>query len=204
MRQRHGPVVAADAQRKRVVSDADPLPRIPQDRSWADDFIRDLYVAHGAALQAYVQRLGAGYHDAEEVVQETMVRAWRNARLLDPATGSIRGWLYTVARHILIDRLRIRTATPVGVQPVDAESAISDHQEMVVERINVLNALAGLSAEHRMAVVEVYYCGRTVDSVAKSLGVPSGTIRSRLFYGLRHLRTIFESGPFGEDEVAGS
>ncbi|HKB30793.1 MAG TPA: sigma-70 family RNA polymerase sigma factor [Streptosporangiaceae bacterium] len=203
MRKWHRPA-AAGALRKRLEYDADPLARIPHDGSWADGFIRDLYAEHGPALHAYVQQLGAGYHDAEEVVQETMVRAWRNARLLDPATGSIRGWLYTVARHILIDRLRIRTATPIGVEPRDAESAVSDHQEMVVERINVLNALSGLSAEHRMAVVEVYYRGRTVESVAKSLGVPSGTIRSRLFYGLRHLRTIFESGHFGEDEVAGS
>jgi RNA polymerase sigma-70 factor, ECF subfamily len=204
MRQRHSPAVAADVLRERLVSGADLFPQITQDRSWPDDFIRDLYAAQGAALQAYVQRLGAGYHDAEEVVQETMVRAWRNARQLDPATGSIRGWLYTVARRILIDRLRIRTPTPIGVEPLDAESAVSDHQEMVVERINVLNALAGLSAEHRMAVVEVYYGGRTVESVAKSLGVPSGTIRSRLFYALRHLRTMFESGHFGEDEVPGS
>ncbi len=190
--------------RKRRGSDAGRLPRLPQDGSWADDFVRDLYAAHGAALQAYVQHLGAGYHDAEEVVQETMVRAWRNARLLDPAAGSIRGWLNTVARHILIDRLRVRTPTPIGVEPPDAESAVSDHQETVVERINVLNALAGLSAEHRMAVVEVYYRGRSVESVAESLGVPSGTVRSRLFYGLRHLRAMFESGQFGDDEVADS
>jgi RNA polymerase sigma-70 factor (ECF subfamily) len=132
-----------------------------------------------------------------------MVRAWRNAGLLDPTTGSIRGWLFTVARHILVDRLRVRTAIPVGMEPFGADSAVSDHQEAVVERIDVLNALAGLSAEHRMAVVEVYYRGRSVESVARSLGVPSGTIRSRLFYGLRHLRTMFESGHFGDGHIAG-
>ena len=54
-----------------------------------------------------------------------------------------------------------------------------------------------------MAIVEVYYGGRTVDSVAASLGVPAGTVKSRLFYGLRQLRTVFESGRFGEDEVVG-
>ena len=184
-------------------SGAGQAARSPRDGLSADDFLCDLYAAHGPALLAYVQGLGAGYHDAEEVVQETMVRAWRNARLLDPATGSIRGWLYTVARHILVDRLRVRTATPVGVEPSGAEPTVRDHQEAVVERINVLNALACLSPEHRMAIVEVYYRGRTIDSVAASLGVPAGTVKSRLFYGLRRLRAVFESGRFGEDEVVG-
>src|SRR5260370_17714738 len=152
----HGPA-AAGALRKRLEYDADPLARIPHDGSWADGFIRDLYAEHGPALHAYVQQLGAGYHDAEEVVQETMVRAWRNARLLDPATGSIRGWLYTVARHILIDRLRIRTATPIGVEPRDAESAGNVPQEVVVGGINVLNTLSGPTAAHPFAVFHIYY-----------------------------------------------
>jgi RNA polymerase sigma-70 factor (ECF subfamily) len=188
---------------RRLASGEGPPQLRRPDRS-ADDFIRDLYAAHGRALLTYVERLGAGHHDAEEVVQETMVRAWRNAELLDPATGSIRAWLFTVARHILIDRMRVRVATPMGAPPPDAESAEGDHQEMVVERISLLNALARLSAEQREAVVEVYYRGRTVEGIARSLGIPSATIRSRLYYGLRRLRRImFDSGHFGEDEMRG-
>src|SRR5260370_1031060 len=151
----HGPA-AAGALRKRLEYDADPLARIPHDGSWADGFIRDLYAEHGPALHAYVQQLGAGYHDAEEVVQETMVRAWRNARLLDPATGSIRGWLYTVARHILIDRLRIRTATPIGVEPRDAESAVSDHPGRGGARSHGPKSPSGPSSGHRMGVGRGY------------------------------------------------
>jgi RNA polymerase sigma-70 factor (ECF subfamily) len=109
----------------------------------------------------------------------------------------------TVARHILAGRLRVRTATPAGTEPSGAEPAVRDHQEEVVERISVLDALACLSPEHRMAIVEVHYSGRTVGSVAESLGVPAGTVRSRLFSGLRQLRAVFGSGRFGEDEVAG-
>jgi RNA polymerase sigma-70 factor (ECF subfamily) len=187
-------------ERKHPVSDQRPAPQVVHDRLSADNLIRDLYAEHGSALLSYVRHLGAGHHDAEEVVQETMVRAWRNARLLDPGVGSIRGWLFTVARHVLVDMLRVRTATPVGMEPLVADSAVGDHQDAVVERINVLNALAGLSVEHRMAVVEVYYRGRTIESVARSLGVPAGTVKSRLFYGLRHLRAMFASGHFGEDQ----
>lgn len=155
--------------------------------------IRELYARHGAALVAYVRRLGANHQDAEDVVQETMVRAWRNAATLDTSGTSIRGWLHTVARRVLIDRVRVRSATPAGMEPPGAESSVDDHQSVVVERITVLDALARLSPEHRTAVVEVYYRGRTVDSVAASLGVPAGTIKSRLHYGLRNLRAIFES-----------
>jgi len=169
-----------------------------------ETFIRELYAAHGGVLLAYVRSLGASHHDAEDVVQETMVRAWRNAHILDPATGTIRGWLFTVARHILIDRLRVRSAAPTDLEQSGAEPMVNDHQALIVERINVLNALALLSADHRTAVVEVYYRGRTVNSVAKSLGVPSGTIRSRLHYGLRKLRNILESDRFSEGGDAGS
>jgi RNA polymerase sigma-70 factor, ECF subfamily len=187
----------------RLASGEGPPPLRRPDRS-ADDFIRDLYAAHGRALLAYVERLGAGHHDAEEVVQETMLRAWRNAEVLDSATGSIRAWLYTVARHILIDRMRVRVATPMGASPADAELADGDHQERVVERISVLNALARLSPEQREAVVEVYYRGSTVEGIARSLGIPAATIRSRLYYGLRRLRRIMsDSGHFGEDEMRG-
>jgi RNA polymerase sigma-70 factor (ECF subfamily) len=79
------------------------------------------------------------------------------------------------------------------MEPPGAESALDDHQAGIVERITVLDALAQLSPDHRTAVVEVYYRGRTVDDVAVSLGVPAGTIKSRLHYGLRNLRAIFES-----------
>jgi RNA polymerase sigma-70 factor (ECF subfamily) len=185
---------------RRPESNEGPSPPVGRADRSASDFIGGLYAAHGRALLAYIQGLGAGHHDAEEVVQETMVRAWRNADVLDPATGSIRGWLCTVARHILIDRMRVRIAIPMGASPAGAESVTGDHQEAVVERIIVLNALARLSAEQREAVVEVYYRGRTFESIARSLGIPAGTIRSRAYYGLRRLRNIlFESGDFGED-----
>jgi RNA polymerase sigma-70 factor, ECF subfamily len=203
MCERHGNEAAADAPRKRLVSKG-PASETPGGGSSADEIVRELYAAHGRELLSYVQRLGASHHDAEEVVQETMLRAWQNARLLDPQTGSIRGWLYTVARHILVDQHRVRTPMPTGMRPPEAESAVSDHQEVVVERISVLNALADLSAEHRVVVVEVYYRGRAVESVARSLGIPSGTVRSRLFYALRHLRRILKSRRFDEDDVTDS
>jgi RNA polymerase sigma-70 factor (ECF subfamily) len=163
------------------------------ERQSADGVVRDLYARHGGAVLAYLRRLGAAHHDAEDVVQETMVRAWRHAATLDTASDAVRGWLFTVARHVLIDRLRVRSAAPAGMEPPGAETAQSDHQSLIVERVVMLDALARLSPEHRTAVVEVYYRGRTVDSVAAALGVPAGTVKSRLHYGLRKLREMLET-----------
>jgi RNA polymerase sigma-70 factor, ECF subfamily len=159
---------------------------------YGDALIEDLYTHHGAALLAYIHGLGLGHQDAEDVVQETMVRAWRHRARLDPTTGAIRGWLYTVARNIVIDRFRKRSAIPAGIQPPEAEPA-EDHGANVVDRVMILNALARLTPEHRLPVVEVFYRGRTVDSVAASIGVPVGTVKSRLHYGLRNLRRILDT-----------
>lgn len=158
-----------------------------------DALIEDLYTRHGAALVAYVHGLGINLQRAEDIVQETMVRAWRHGETLDPTTGAIRGWLHTVARHIVIDRLRTGSAMPAGIEPSVLEAPVDDHQASIIDRVTVLDALARLSPEHRVAVVEIYYGGRTVDSVAASIGATAGTIKSRLHYGLRHLRRILDT-----------
>ena len=164
-----------------------------------EQFIVDLYTRHGGAVRSYLRRLGSNQQDAEDIVQETMVRAWRNSAVLDPTTGAIRGWLFTVARRIMIDRVRVRSDIPVGMDPAGPQPQVADHQSAVVTRIDVGNALARLSPEHRSAVIEVYYRGRTIDAAARSLGVPLGTVKSRLHYGLRSLRAMYEAGQLSDD-----
>jgi RNA polymerase sigma-70 factor, ECF subfamily len=168
------------------------------DMAGADEvFAGGLYAEHGPAVLAYVRHLGARHHDAEDIVQETIVRAWRHAADLDPARGTIRGWLFTVARNILIDRSRPKSATPAGMDPPGpAPQTGPDWSAVVVERTYCVNALARLSPEHRSAIIGVYYRDRTIDAAARSLGVPPGTVKSRLYYGLRNLRAIFEADGF--------
>jgi RNA polymerase sigma-70 factor (ECF subfamily) len=165
-----------------------------------ESFIADLYAQHGSALLSYVRHLGAGHHDAEDVVQETMLRAWGHIHALDPQSGTIRGWLFTVARHILIDRVRLKSAIPAGFDPGGAQPPVADHQAALAERIDAVSALARLTPEHRSAVVAVYFRDHTVDSAARSLGVPAGTVKSRLHYGLRQLRVIYEAECGAEDK----
>ena len=152
--------------------------------------LRALYDAHALALLAYALRLCDGDRaSAEDLVQETLVRAWRHLDRLDPHAAPVRPWLFTVAQHLAIDAHRARRARPPEVG--DAALAVLpglDQVEATLDRIVVTDALQSLSAEHRAVIVETYYRGRTVAETARVLGVPPGTVKSRCYYALRALK----------------
>ncbi len=167
--------------------------RWPQPAEQASDeaLIRELYSEHGRSLLAYATRLLGDRGAAEDVVQETLVRAWRHARVLVEEKGSVRGWLLTVTRNIIIDRARARSARPIeGAEPPAPPPVEHDPADSVVNSMVVLNALDHLSAEHREVLVELYYRGRTVTEAAQVLGIPAGTVKSRSYYALRAMRTV--------------
>ncbi len=155
--------------------------------------VTSLYAEHGATLLAYATRLTGDRQLAEDVVQETLLRAWRNAAKLTEERGSIRGWLFTVARNIVTDRVRARQARPAEVSESPATPPIAyDHADDVVNSVYVRHALQTLSPEHRAVLVTVYYGGKTATEAAEILGVPPGTIKSRAYYALRALRGAIE------------
>ena len=155
-----------------------------------EEGLRALYDAHASVLLAYALRLTGGDRArAEDVVQETLVRAWRNLDRLDDAVAPVRPWLFTVAQRLAIDAHRARRARPVEVG--DAVLGVLPGLEQVdatLDRIVVTEALDSLSAEHRAVLVETYYRGRSVAEAAEALGVPAGTVKSRCYYALRALK----------------
>jgi len=155
-----------------------------------DAVIRSLYAEHWAPLVNYVNRLVSDRHQAEDIVQETMVRAWRNADVLSPERGSIWGWLATVARNIAVDRIRARRARPAEVSDAAAPGggALPDHAEGVVSSVFVAGVLARLGPEHRAVLHEVYFASRTCAEAAQVLGIPVGTVKSRLHHALRRMK----------------
>ncbi len=156
--------------------------------------MQQLHDEHATALWGYCVRLTG--HDrarAEDVAQETMLRAWRHFSVLDESQGSVRAWLFTVARNIVIDEWRTRR--------VHAETTVADVPEVgdAVDRTDelllswmVAEALTKLSPDHRAVLQECYYRGVSVSEAARRLGVPPGTVKSRTHYALRALRLALE------------
>ena len=159
-----------------------------------DTALRALYEQHAGPLFAYALRLTAGDRGrAEDIVQETLLRAWRHPQALDPDRGPVRSWLFTVARNVAVDAHRARRARPpeVGDDALAVVPAV-DEIEQALDRWLIADAMATLSAEHRAVLVETYYRGRSVAEAATTLGVPAGTVKSRTFYALRALRLALE------------
>lgn len=159
-------------------------------RAVDEELIRFLYQEHGHSVLAYAIRLTGDRAAAEDVVQETLLRAWRHAEnLRSDSKGSVRGWLLTVARNIVTDRARARAVRPQEVaEPAHVPDVERDHADRVVNSMAVLGAMDALSQEHREVLVEMYYRGRTVAEVAVALRIPPGTVKSRSYHALRALR----------------
>lgn len=156
--------------------------------------MEQLHAEHGAALWGHCLRL-TGYDraHAEDVAQETLLRAWRHLPRLEAGNGSVRAWLFTVARNIVVDEWR-RTGTvrELSVAQVAERADEQDHTDEVLMSWLVAEALTHLSPEHRDVLRECYFRGQSVAAAADHLGIPQGTVKSRTHYALRALRLTLE------------
>lgn len=159
-----------------------------------DDAVRlgALYDAHAAPVWRYVVSLTGDASGADDIVQETLVRAWRTERILADDPSTTRAWLMTVARNLVIDEARSarrRHEQPVADVP---DGVRDDDTEAILDALVIEDALAALSAEHRAVIVTAYYGGRSTAQAAQELGIAEGTVKSRLHYGLRALRLALQ------------
>lgn len=158
-----------------------------------DASCRAAYDAHGAELFRLCQRSLGDRGQAEDAVQEVFVRAWRHRERFDPAVASLRTWLFAIARNVVIDTQRARASRPVLVeQDDDAPSPVPDHTDQVLSRLRLRAELSRLSPDHRAAVEQIAVLGRSSREVAAELGTSDSTMRSRLFHGLKKLRTALQ------------
>jgi RNA polymerase sigma-70 factor (ECF subfamily) len=161
-------------------------------RTADDAIVTDMYRQYRMPLMAYVLRLTAGDRQhAEDVVQETMVRAWRQVGKLDLTEPSLMPWLATVARRIVIDDKRRKSVRPTEMGDEMLENApTADTTDDLLRKVVVTEALRQLSPAHREVLNETILRDRTVNEAAEALGIPVGTVKSRVYYALRALRLV--------------
>lgn len=168
-----------------VRTDRPPTARAPSIESAYDQHSAEIF---GFAINALQDR-GA----AEECVQETFVRAWRALDRFDPGRGSLRTWLFAIARNVVRDAFSARKRLPIPMEPeaTQPEAAAEDPPDPT-QMMVLVQALGLLSADHREVVVAVHLLGFTYAELAESLQVPVATLRTRSYYGLRGLRRAME------------
>jgi RNA polymerase sigma-70 factor, ECF subfamily len=157
-----------------------------------DRRMRTIYEQHaGALLRALLNWTRGDWQAAEDMMQETMLRAWRHLETLDTDPHALRPWLFAVARRIAIDRFRAREVRPPETEPETLEQLAEPAEplERLLDRETLLGVLRGLSEAQRSALVQVYLLDQTVPEAAATLGLPEGTVKSRLHHGLRAART---------------
>jgi RNA polymerase sigma-70 factor (ECF subfamily) len=159
----------------------------------ADALMQQLHEAHAEALWRFCLRLTSYDHvRAEDVVQETLLRAWKSGPSTAESAGSLRSWLFTVARNIVIDDWRskkVRGELTVAEVPEVGED---DKVDQMLTSWLVADALTQLTEEHRAVLRECYFRGASVAEASTRLGVPPGTVKSRTHYALRALRLALE------------
>jgi RNA polymerase sigma-70 factor (ECF subfamily) len=152
--------------------------------------VREAYAAHGGELYGFAMRSLRDHGLAEEAVQETFVRAWRAGDRFDPEIGSLRTWLFAILRNVVIDLGRARSARPEVLD--EAPEGTDEPLEQALLAWQVEEALRRIGTSHRQVIIETHFRGRPYAELATELGVPEGTIKSRVYYGLRALRVVLE------------
>jgi RNA polymerase sigma-70 factor (ECF subfamily) len=165
--------------------------------------VASAYRAHGPELYRAALRSLGDSPLAEEAVQEVFVRAWRAADRYDPTVASLRTWLFAILRNVVVDMARARAVRPAlvaeGYEHSEAIDGV-DAFDRALASWQVEEALLHVTEDHRFALVEVHVRGRTYAEVADVLGVPVGTIKSRVYYGLKALRLALEELGWVDDE----
>lgn len=164
--------------------------------------LRGAYDAHASELFGFALRSLGDRGLAEEVVQETFVRAWRSREKFDEGRGSLRTWLFAIARNLVIDAVRARNSRPaVAISPENPKEveATEDPSEEALRGMLVSEALESLSEDHRFVIDEIYYRDRKYSEVAEEIGVPPVTLRSRVYYALKSLRLVLEETGWSDE-----
>jgi RNA polymerase sigma-70 factor, ECF subfamily len=162
------------------------LPALTRERD-----VREAYAAHSGELYGFAVRSLGDSGLAEEAVQETFLRAWKAGERYDAEIGSLRTWLFAILRNVVIDMGRARASRP-RVGPEQGIEPSVEPLEQALVAWQVEEAMRRIGEDHRQVLLETHFKARPYAEVAEELGVPEGTIKSRVYYGLKALRVALE------------
>jgi RNA polymerase sigma-70 factor, ECF subfamily len=190
------------------MSDSDAIGRMPEQWSAAIAAIAqrrdkhafaELFAHFAPRVKSFMRRSGLDENMAEELAQETLLRVWRKAEKFDPAAGNSAAWIFTIARNLRIDALRrARGDATQGASDIDGEYLRDDAPlpDAALAQMqtgeHVRRALATLPADQRQVIELSFYHEEAHGRIAELLGIPLGTVKSRLRLAAVKLRSVLE------------
>jgi RNA polymerase sigma-70 factor, ECF subfamily len=179
-------------------SGGDRVSRVSSAANAEEDLMKALYDEHAGALWRYALRLTGDAARAEDVVQETLLRAWQHPEVIGDPERPARAWLFTVARNMIIDERRspkFRNIVGSLDESGAPEQSAPDEVDSALDRLLIADAMAQMSPDHRAVIERSYYRGWSTAQIATDLDIAEGTVKSRLHYAVRALRlTLQEMG----------
>jgi RNA polymerase sigma-70 factor (ECF subfamily) len=174
------------------VPDADDFALMARLRAGDAAAFAALIRRHQNVLVNFFRRMGAS-NEAEDVAQETFLRVWRYRARYRP-TAKFTTFLFTLARHAWADHLRRAQKQERVVESVTAEVMPHDAaaQHAAQQRLDAAVALTALPEKLRLVVVMSLFQGLKYDEIAAALGVPVGTVKSRMFLAMQRLKDVFD------------
>lgn len=158
------------------------------------DALASLYDRHGGAMLGLGFRILSDRGEAEELLHDVFLEAWKRAGDYDPGRGSVRAWLMLRMRSRCLDRVksaaRSRTA-PMGSKVETTAGTVPAKAGDQADAQRVHGALAELPDDQRRVLELGYFAGLSCSEMADSLGIPIGTVKSRLHAALKKLRAAF-------------
>jgi RNA polymerase sigma-70 factor, ECF subfamily len=154
--------------------------------------LRELHDRHAGELWRFAMGRTHDRQLSEDIVQEVLLRAWKDPSLGQRDQAAARAWLFTASRNLMIHRWRRAASRHEQRMENPPEESAGDATSVVLDKWLIAEALASLSTEQRSVINAAYYEGRSIADISARLRSPEGTVKSRLHYGLRNLRLALQ------------
>lgn len=156
-----------------------------------------LYKQYAGVLYGVVKKIIYDDQTAQDVLQEVFVKIWNNIEGYDAGKGRIYTWMINIARNAAIDKLRSKGEI-MKAKIQTGDDIVSNIQQGIkteqrTDTIGLKQMVGGLKPEYQSIVDLAYFKGYTMEEIAKTLDIPVGTVKTRMRYAIKILRSNFDN-----------